>query len=63
LNELQAAQIRFRAERRLGELLIKAKEIGQVRGGQPVCKSSVSRISRASTSRIHCRPNPSAVVG
>jgi hypothetical protein len=33
--EIQAAQIRFRAERKMGELLIAAKEIGQISRGQP----------------------------
>ncbi|MBW7966781.1 MT-A70 family methyltransferase [Bradyrhizobium sp. BR 10261] len=33
--EIQAAQIRFRAERRLGELLVAAKKAGQIRAGNP----------------------------
>lgn len=33
--EIQAAQIRFRAERRLGELLIAAKDAGQIGEGRP----------------------------
>lgn len=33
--EIKAARIRFRAEKRLGEMLIAAKETGQVRGGRP----------------------------
>jgi N6-adenosine-specific RNA methylase IME4 len=33
--EIQAAQIRFRAECRLGEMLIAAKEAGQISRGQP----------------------------
>ncbi|BAL77057.1 MT-A70 family methyltransferase [Bradyrhizobium cosmicum] len=33
--EIQAAQIRFRAERRLGEMLAAAKESGQISRGQP----------------------------
>lgn len=33
--EIKAARIRFRAEKRLGEMLIAAKESGQIRGGRP----------------------------
>jgi hypothetical protein len=33
--EIKAARIRFRAERRLGEMLIEAKEAGQISRGQP----------------------------
>lgn len=33
--EIKAARIRFRAERRLGEMLIAAKEAGQISRGQP----------------------------
>lgn len=33
--EIKAARIRFRAERRLGEMLIEAKESGQIRAGNP----------------------------
>lgn len=40
--EIKAARIRFRAERRLGELLVLAKAAGQVRAGNPHVNCSQS---------------------
>lgn len=43
--EIQAAQIRFRAERKMGELLIAAKDAGQVREGRPKNRSDKEQFS------------------
>ncbi|MHC2666556.1 hypothetical protein ACMA5K_24275 [Bradyrhizobium diazoefficiens] len=43
--EIQAAQIRFRAERKMGELLAAAKDAGQVREGRPKNRSDKEQFS------------------
>lgn len=53
--ELQAAQIRFRAERRMGELLIAAKQAGQVRAGRPENPSDSEAFSAGEISRVTLR--------
>jgi N6-adenosine-specific RNA methylase IME4 len=40
--EIKAARIRFRAEKRLGEMLIAAKDLGQIRPGNPHVNRSES---------------------
>lgn len=45
--EIQAAQIRFRAERKMGELLAAAKDAGQVREGRPKNRSDKEQFSDA----------------
>lgn len=43
--EVQAAQIRFRAERKMGEMLIAAKDAGQLREGRPKNRSDKEQFS------------------
>jgi N6-adenosine-specific RNA methylase IME4 len=58
--EIQAAQIRFRAERRLGELIAAQKEtIGLARGGQPYREGS----TRSDSEQVEPQPPTLAEAG